>query len=149
MSLIRTAGVVPSLRREVTLRDKALSGDMVIAVTPAAPGSSAAAVVAAVGGAGAKFLRTVHVELQTAAGEVHTWFNGTFGVTIAEVTAGNGVAAIDNGDNHIHLVDGVGDVVVKYTGTWAEADTSTFTLVGSTRLGYTIANKTSVDTLIA
>lgn len=129
--------------------EKALAGDMVLVLTPATTGSSAAAVTAAIGGAAGKYTRQVKVELKSAAGEVHEWFNGTFAIGVAEVTAGNGVAAIADSATTVELVEGVGTVTIEYTGAWAAADTQTLTVTGGEKLGYAISNKTSVDTLIA
>lgn len=141
--------VQPDFWRYMAQKEKGMGGDIVAAATPATPGSSAAAVAAAIGGAAAKFTRTVTIKLQDAAGNVHDWFNGQLGITIAEVTAGDGVAAIAAGATKATFVEGVATVVVEYTGTWALGDTSTLTLTQATVLGYTVAAKTSVDTLVA
>lgn len=129
--------------------EKALNGDMVLTLTPATTGSSAAAVAAAIGGSAAKFTRTVTVTLKTAAGEVCTFLNGTFAIAVTENTAGNGTSAIAGSATTVTLTEGVGTVTIEYIGTWATGDTQTLTVTGGTKLGYTIANKTSVDTLIA
>lgn len=133
----------------IELQQKAMSGDLVLEALPATTGSSAAAVNAAIGGVATHFDRTVTVKLKDAAGDVHEWFNGTFAIAVVEVTAGNGTASIVGGLTAVTLVDGVGTVTVRYIGTWASGDTSTLTVTGGTKLGYTVANKTSVDTLIA
>lgn len=129
--------------------EKGLNGDMVLTLTPATTGSSAAAVNAAIGGTAAKYTRTVTVALKTAAGEVCTFLNGTFAIAVTENTAGNGVSAIAGGATTVTLTEGVGTVTIEYTGTWAAADTQTLTVTGGTKLGYSITNKTSIDTLIA
>jgi hypothetical protein len=129
------------------LRALAMSGDMALACTPATTGSSAAAVAAAIAGAAEKFTRTVTVTLKTAAGETHTWFTGTRALTIADDAAG--AAAIADEADTVAFVAGVGTVVVEYTGTWVTGKISTLTVTGSTLLGHTIANATSVDTLVA
>lgn len=146
---MKKEGFPLELRKQLELRDKAMSGDMVLVLTPATLGSSAAAVTAAIGGAAAKFTRDIRVELQTAAGEVHTWFDGTFAAAGSEVTAGDGTADIAAAGTTVTLVNGVGTVTLEYIGTWAAADTATLTVTGGTLLGHTIANKTSVDTLVA
>jgi hypothetical protein len=140
-------GLQLELRREIALRDKALSGDLVLSVSPATLGSSAAAVNAAIGGAAAKFTRTVVIELQAANGDVHTWFDGTF--AIAATKSSSGTVAIAGGISVATLVNGRAVVTLEYTGTWASADTQTLTVTGGTKLGYTVSNKTSVDTLVA
>lgn len=135
-----------ALETRAALIEKALQGDMVLVVTPATDGSSAAAITAAILADG-KFVRTVHVELQTAAGEVHTWYDGTFAAAGTEVTAGDGTAPTAAAT--VALVNGAGDIDQEYIGAWAAADTATVTITGGTKLGYTIANKTSVDTVVA
>lgn len=134
---------------EQALLKKAMSGDIQIVATPATLGSSAAAVQAAIGGAGAKFTRTVTVALKTAAGETHTWFNGTLPVSVACNTTGDGIVAIAGGATEVTLVNGVGTVTLEYTLTWAQGDTCTLTIGNSTTRLYPLANKTSVDTLAA
>jgi hypothetical protein len=141
-------GIQLELRNEVVLRDKALSGDMVLVVVPATLGSSAATVNAAIGGVDAKFTRDVVIELEAANGDVHTWFDGTFDIA-ATKTSTAGVIAIADALTEASFVNGRATITLEYTGTWAAADTATLTVTGSSKLGYTIANKTSVDTLVA
>jgi hypothetical protein len=129
--------------------EKGINGDMVLTVTPAILGSSATVVNAAIGGVETKFVRTVTVELKTAADERCTFLNGTFAIAVAEVTVGTGTATIAGGATTILLTEGKGTVDLEYIGAWAAADTQTLTITGSTKLGYAISDKTSVDTLIA
>ena len=133
---------------EDRLRRLAMSGDIALKCTPATLGNSAAAITAAITAAeDDKFLRSVQVTLETAAGEVHSWFSGTRAITIADTASG--AAAIAAEADTVTFVNGVGTVVIEYTGTWATGNTSTLTVVGSTLLGHTVANKTSIDTLVA
>ena len=134
---------------EDRLRRLAMSGDMVLKCTPATAGSSAAAVAAAIAGTASKFVRTVTVTLETAGGEVHTWFSGKRDAAAAQVTAGNGTAAVTGSATDITFVNGSATVLIDYVGTWAAADTCTLTVTGATLLGHTLANKTSIDTLVA
>jgi len=126
--------------------EKGLNGDMVLVLSPATLGSSAAAVNTAIGGAATMFTRTVTVSLKTAEDEICTFLNGTFAAAVANT--GTGVIAIADAATVVTLVDGVGTIVIEYTGTWASTDTATLTITGSTKLGYAVADKTSVDTLI-
>ena len=130
-----------------TLRSKAMSGDIALKCTPATLGSSAAAVTAAIAGAALKFTRTVVVTLETAAGDVHTWFSGTRDIAVART--GSGTIAIAAAATAATFVNGSASVVMEYTGTWADTNTATLTVTGSTLLGHTVTNKTSVDTLVA
>jgi len=124
-----------------------VSGDMIITPSPATLGSSAAAVNAAIGGAG--FTRTVVVTLKNTADKTLYPYNGTLPVSVAEVTAGDGTSNLA-GVTEITFVSGVSSVEITYIGTWANADTQTLTIGNtSTILGYSVADATSVDTLIA
>lgn len=135
--------------KSVAQMEKALNGDMVLSCSPATLGSSAATVAAAIAGTASKFTRTVTLYLKDAAGNLHDWFDGALGIAVTEVTAGNGVSAIKDGASTVTFSKGVASVVIEYTGTWAAADTQTLTVTGSTRFGFAITNKTSVDTLVA
>jgi hypothetical protein len=109
MSLINNkAGIQPVLRDEFDLRDKAMSGDLVWVVTPATVGTTAT---------DAAWERTVHVELQTASGEVHEWFSDVIatGNSIAHSSSA-GVATIAETD--LDIVDG--QALVTITGTEAD-----------------------------
>ena len=127
--------------------ERAMAGEMVLAVSPATLGSSAADVNEAIGADG-KFVRRVKVELKTSAnGDVHQWFTGSFSAAVAKT--GDGTAAIADEGDSVELENGVGYVDIEYTGTWAAADTCTLTITGGTIMGYSVSNKTSVDTLVA
>jgi len=127
--------------------ERAMAGEMVLVVSPATLGSSAANVNKAINADG-KFVRRVKVELKASAdGDVHQWFTGSFSAAVAKT--GNGTAAIADNRNSVELENGVGYVDIVYTGTWAKDDTCTLTITGRTIMGYSISNKTSVDTLIA
>jgi len=127
--------------------ERAMAGEIALIVSPATLGSSAADVNAAIA-TDDKFVRRVKVELKASAdGDIHQWFTGSFSAAVAKT--GNGAAAIaDNGDS-VELENGVGYVDIEYTGTWAEGDTCTLTITGGTIMGYSVSNKTSVDTLVA
>ena len=131
------------------LRRKAMSGDMTFAAVPATLGNDFNDIHDAItADDNDKFYRTVKFELRTAAGEIHTWFNGGKTISIGHVTAGDGAAAIAGGGTTATFVDGVATVVVEYTGTWAAADTATLTLAENDVLGYTLSERTSVDTIV-
>ena len=133
----------------MAVMEKGINGDMALEVTPTILGSSAAVVLSAIASEALKFVRPVTVTLKTAAGEVCTFLNGTFAIAVAEVTGGTGTAALAGGVSTITLVNGVGTVNIEYIGVWATGDTQTFTITGGDKMGYAIADKTSVDTLIA
>jgi len=79
-------GIQPAVKDEMLLRDKAASGDIVFVVSPSTVSTSPTA---------AAWTRTVGVEVQTAAGEVHNWYSKaiTTGVSIA-ATSNAGTATI-------------------------------------------------------
>ena len=130
-------GIQPELRLEVYLRDKGMAGDMIFVVTPetVTPVPTAAL-----------WTRDVVVELQSATGERHSWFNKaiTTGVSIAD-TSTAGTASIAS--TTLTFVDG--RVVVTVSGDaadWLNTETDTLTVAEATILGYTVAAKTSVET---
>jgi hypothetical protein len=90
------------------------------------------------------YTRSVLVELVTAADEKHTWFNGVVPITIAETTAGSGVASIAT--TSPSMVNGAMTITVTCQGVWAAADINTLTISQATICGATVAAKTSVET---
>lgn len=136
-SIDNKSGIQPAVRDELKLRDKALSGDILFVVDPATvtpvPTSSA-------------WTRTVTVTLETAAGEIHEWFNKaiTSGVSIAD-TSTAGTATIPS--TTLTFTNGKATVVVSGDeADWLDTETDTLTVAEATILGYTIASKTSVET---
>jgi hypothetical protein len=130
-------GLSPELRKEVYLRDKAMSGDIVWVVSPATVSKAARSTA---------WTRTVVVELQTSAGEVHTWFNKsiTSGVSIAD-TSTAGTATIPS--TTLAVTNGRATITVSGNAVaWLATETDTLTVAQATILGYTVASKTSVET---
>jgi len=126
------------------LQFDALSGDMVLEVTPATVASSAAAVNTAIAGDG--WSRNVTISLKNAAGVVHNWFNGQVSIAVSENASG--ASAIAGGATTVTLVNGVGTIAVTRTGSWATGNVETVT-VSATLLNNLLTSKTSVDTLVA
>lgn len=130
---------------EKTRMMEAMSGDMVFVCTPATVDTAVSFAIS----------RTVTIELQNAAGDVHTWFNKTVanGLTLTETTNGDGVVSFASDENNqtadAEFVDGVATDVVYNRLTWAAADEDTLTMAETVILGYTIAAATSVETIIA
>lgn len=131
---------------------KALSTDIQVSISPAALGSSAAVVNAAINGAAEKFVRTVTVEIVTAAGERHVWLNELITVLVNK-TSTSGVVASPNVAAGCVITNGVGEVTLEYTGTWAAADVAIITVSGDNPVrGVDLlaqGSVDSVDTLIA
>ena len=123
----------------------AINGGIVLSVTPATLGSSAAAVNTAIGEDG--FTRDVVIQLLDSYGDIIA-SNGSFAIAAAKDST-SGTVTILGDLTSIELVDGEATVTLVYAGTWAEEDTCTLTVTGGTVAGNTVANKTSVDTLVA
>lgn len=126
----------------------AMSLDIALSATPATLGSSAAAVNAAIAGAEKKFTREVIVKLTNTEGDTHSWYTGTFAIAVAKSST-SGVVAIADEATTVDIINGIGTVVLEYTGTWAEADTTTLTVTGGTVQSVALGNTTSIDTLVA
>ena len=135
--LFNKLGFSPELRAETRIKDKAMAGDMVFVVTPATVTTSATS---------AAWTRTVRVELKTAAGELHEWFDKAIatGVSIADTsTAGTATIA----STTLTFVNGQATVVVSGdAAAWLATETDTLTIAAATVMGYTVASKTSVET---
>lgn len=119
--------------------EKALNGDIQFVVTQATVNTTATSQA---------WSRKVTVELQSADGEVHTWFNKaiTNGVSIAD-TSTAGTASISS--TTLTFVNGKVEVTVNGdAANWLATETNTLTVAQATILGYTVANKTSVETFV-
>lgn len=84
--ILKRTGIQPAVRDEFASRDEAMSGDMLFVATPSTVSTSPTA---------AAWTRSVLVELQNAAGDVHGWFDKAIaaGVSIAD-TSSAGTASI-------------------------------------------------------
>ena len=118
------------------LMAKAMSGDLVFVVTPAALNTAH----------GSAANRTVAIALKTAAGEVHIWFNAALATGVA-VAKSSQAGTVTIPSTTLTFVAGVASVVITEGGTWAGADTDTLTIAAATILGYAVAQKTSVETM--
>lgn len=125
---------------------KALGGDMVFKCTPATAAPSAAAA------AEDDIAYTVTVTLESAAGEVHSWYNGPVLLAIAD-TDDVGVATIDPEAGERNMTNGVLEVEVTLPkAAWTAGKTVTLTVADPTTAGtgicgWVVANKTFVATL--
>ena len=130
---------------------KALSGDILLKLTPSSAGSDSATVTAAAAGA---YTKTITISLVDSAGAVHKWANLTLSATTSEAVADTDVAAPTVSDTTPDLVDGVVDVVLTYdtdggsTKTYAAGDAVSMTVSATDILGYTIASVTFTDTMV-
>ena len=81
----------------------AIDGDIEIALSPAT--TTRAATTAA-------FSRDVNVRLQTSAGAVHSWYNGTLAISAAD-TSSAGTISIEDSATEVTLVNGEGSVTLN------------------------------------
>ena len=137
MSLIQGVAIQPQLREEIALRDKAMSGDIVFAITPAtvAPAPTSAA-----------WERDIVIEIQDASGNAHTWINQDYAtsLTIAD-TSTAGTATIES--TTLSLVNGRAVVTVSGdVAAWLNSESDTLTVSAITVLGYTVSSVASVET---
>ena len=133
-------GIAPQLRDYLALIQKALNGDIVMSISPAtvAPAPTSAA-----------WTRNVVVEIQTAAGEVHTWVNTAVATTVSIAdTSTAGTASIVS--TTLTLVSGRAVIVVSGDAAdWLDTETDTLTIGNITLGGVTVTGGTSVETFTA
>lgn len=123
-------GIQPAVRKELALRDKAMAGDMIWVVDPSTVNTTPTSDA---------WTRTVITELQTAAGEVHSWYSDAIatGVSVAD-TSSAGTATIPA--TTLTVVNGRVAVVVSgdaqdWLGGIAQVETITCTAGESTGAG--------------
>ena len=137
MSLVQGVATQPQLRDEISLRDKAMVGDIVFTITPAtvAPAPT-----------GEAWTRDVVVEVQDASGNTHTWLNKDYATSIAIAdTSTAGTASIAS--TTLAIVEGRAVVTVSGDAVaWLNAETDTLTVSNITVMGYTVTGATSVET---
>ncbi len=132
----RPNGIGLTANQELTLIEKAMSGDIVIVIDPetVTPVPTSAA-----------WTRNVKISLKTAAGEIHSWCNLTEATILSIGDTGGGTASIVA--TTITIVNGETIVVVSGTeATWANGETDTLTVGNMTIMGYTVTGGTSVET---
>lgn len=140
MAVIKDAGIAPAVRDAFIVRDKAMSGDIVMVIDPetVAPAPTSAA-----------WTRDVRVSIETAAGEKHEWLNDTFATTASIVdTSTAGTASIAS--TTLTIVDGEATITVSGDAQdWLDTETDTLTIGNITVLGVTVTGGTSVETFTA
>lgn len=125
---------------EDRLLKEATGGDIVMVISPetVAPSPTSSA-----------WTRTVTVEIQNAAGEIHTWLSQAYTTTesIAD-TSTAGTASITS--TTLTLVNGRAEIVVSGDAAdWLDTETDTLTIGNITVAGYTVTGGTSVETFTA
>lgn len=137
----RINGAGLTANQELAMMQKAMSGDIVMVVSPDTTGTSAT---------DNGFTRDVTVSIETAIGEVHGWVNTTIASKVAltmSETAGTGDATIAS--TSLILVNGVANITITGTGVWAEDETNTLTISAIELCGMSVTGDTSVDTIVA
>jgi len=125
-------------RYQLSLMAKALSGDMVLVVTPATDNPAPTAAV---------WTQDFYVELQTAAGQVHTWFNKEVasGHSVGD-TSTAGTATVSPATTTAY-VNGIAKITMSGdAAAWLNSETATLTVAELVVLGYTLTAKTGVLT---
>jgi hypothetical protein len=139
-NILKITGIQPKVREQFSIRDAAMSGDIVMVIAPTA--------VAPVPTSDA-WTRNVLISIETAAGVVHNWLNGTYATTLSiadDSTAGT--ASIVS--TTLTIVNGQAIVVVSGDAEdWLDTETDTLTIANITVLGETITAGTSVETFTA
>lgn len=133
-------GFMPQLRDELAQLEKAFAGDLVFTVSPATTTRVATS---------ASFTRTARIALESADGKLHDWFSKAIstGVSVGD-TSTLGTATIAS--TTLTFTKGVASVVVTGSAhAWVAEETNTLTIAQATILGYTVASKTSVETIVA
>jgi hypothetical protein len=118
--------------------ERAMSGDLVLELSPEEVGQSAAAL--ANGGT-----RRVIITLKTVSGEIHDWYSAELAVAVTtDSTAGT--VSIDSATPMMIGGECVVDIIYDEAA-WAAGETVTLTVDAQTIMGYTVTGGTSVDTI--
>ena len=136
-------GLKPQLREYLALQAKAMSGDIVMVLTPSTTGSPATDATA--------FTRDVVITLETASGDIHTWANAAYETSLAatEAVAGALTGDVTIASTTLTFVEGSATVTVSATGGWAIGDTNTLTASAVVIAGLSVPGGTSIDTIVA
>ena len=140
--MLKSEGIAPKIREQFELRDKAMAGNFVFAVTAIddAPVASATGFTA---------IRVRIEALVSAGGDRHTWFNKTITTTgLAVVTDGDG-AAVQVPATTCVMENGVGIVTVTGSDTWAADDTFTVETAAVNILGSAVTQASAEVTCVA
>lgn len=139
MGIETKLGIAPKLRDYLSAISSALSGDIVMTITPATTTRVATA---------ATWTRKVLVTFKDSKGRVHEWLNTTMATKVtAADTSTAGAASV--GSANLVVVNGIAEITVTGTAAWAAGATNTVTIANCTVLGVTVAGGTSVETIVA
>lgn len=140
MGIETKLGIAPKLRDYLSAISSALSGDIVMTITPATTTRVATA---------ATWTRKVLVTFKDSKGRVHEWLNTTMATKVtAADTSTAGAASV--GSANLVVVNGIAEITVTGTAAaWVAGQTNTVTIANCTVLGVTVAGGTSVETIVA
>ena len=137
-----------TITNQFALIQKAMSGDMKFKLSQTTANASAAALAAA------NVVYKIGVRLESAAGELHDWYNGKVLIAIADDDS-TGAAAIVPAAGEVAMVKGELEVTVTLPeAVWTPAKAATLTIsdpaTASTGiLGVAVANATFVARIVA
>lgn len=135
-AITQRLGLAPEVRRELELRDRAMSGDLVLVCMPALTSRPAT---------GQPWSRAVEVSLRTADGRVHDWCEASLTVAVADTSAGGSASTAASG---LTLVAGRALLTVSGSaGPWLAGESNTVTVSGGV-LGQTLTPATSLETIV-
>lgn len=122
---------------KVSLMQKALSGDLLLDISPATYDQAATSDA---------WTKEVLITLKNAGGNTHVWFNGSCDASIGD-TSTAGTASID--DDTPNFVNGIAKVTISCDAAdWLAAEDVTLTITDLSLLGYTITGGTSIGTIV-
>ncbi|MHA1302987.1 MAG: hypothetical protein ACTSPI_04720 [Candidatus Heimdallarchaeaceae archaeon] len=134
----KKAGIQPAVRKEFSVRDAALAGDIVMVINPETVNRDATT---------SAWDRNVRIEIQTASGLTHDWLSADYATTLSIADTGGGTATIDS--TTLEIRGGKAIVIVHGDeATWAAAENDTLTVANITILGVTVIGGTSVQTFV-
>jgi hypothetical protein len=137
--LKRNIGIAPELRRELLLRDKAASGDIVLSCSLSTFGASATTATEA-------FSKATTWKLKTASGDLHDWFCGPLDAAVAD-SAVTGIIHKDGAlDTTVWFNGGVTVVTLSSTTGPLNAATTASLRVGGSILGQPVTTVSFVIT---
>lgn len=122
----------------IEMLGKALLGDLVLSISPETVSSSPTS---------SAWTRTVTVSLVDSEGNIHTWYNDSITVSIADTSAA-GTASI--AETTVTMTNGVAEITISGDAAdWLDTETDTLTIDNLTILSNTVTGGTSVETFSA
>ena len=123
-----------------------IDGDMILTSTNKT--TSATTINAETVGEGGDGFYDVKYEvvLKDTSNITHTWFNGNFAIEV-ETDSEAGNVEVKGGYPVITLIEGEGEITIRYTGEFEQGDIITLTVIGGEKYGYPVDDLEITDTL--